>query len=131
MPPSLFSRIIAGDLPAHIIGQDERFIAFLDIAPMREGHTLVVPKKEIDYLFDLPDSILGALLVFAKDVSRRLHLAVPCKRIGVAVVGFEVPHAHVHLVPINKVSDMDFSLPKSPATEEALVACAARIRAIP
>lgn len=126
---TLFSRIVAGEIPAHKVAEDERFLAFLDISPLREGHTLVIPKRETDWIFDLPDEELAALHVFAKRVARAVRAAVECRRVGVAVIGLEVPHAHIHLIPMQTVSDMNFANPKlSPAAEE-LAAMAARIRA--
>lgn len=106
---SIFSKIIAREIPAQIIAEDERFIAFLDAFPTAKGHTLVVPKQEIDYLFDLDDSLYSGLMAFSKKVALAVEKAIPCKRIGVAVVGLEVPHAHVHLIPLNSMADMNFS----------------------
>lgn len=100
--PSIFSRIIAGELPAYKIAENERFYAFLDIFPLEHGHTLIVPKQEIDYIFDLDDDLLSEILVFSKKVAAAIQKAVPCKRIGILVEGLEVPHAHVHLIPIKK-----------------------------
>ncbi len=108
---SIFSKIIAGEIPCYKIAEEEDFFAFLDIRPLAKGHTLVIPKKEIDYIFDLEDDLLSSYMVFAKRVSRAIQKAVPCKRIGMAVVGLEVPHAHIHLIPINKISDMNFANP--------------------
>ena len=102
---TIFSRIIAGEIPCYKVAEDERFFAFLDINPLVKGHTLVIPKQEIDYIFDLSDDDLAAMHVFAKSVARAIEKAVPCKRVGVAVMGMEVPHAHIHLIPINKESD--------------------------
>ena len=99
---TIFSRIIAGEIPCYKVAEDERFFAFLDINPLVKGHTLVIPKQEIDYIFDLSDDDLAAMHVFAKSVARAIEKAVPCKRVGVAVMGLEVPHAHIHLIPINK-----------------------------
>ena len=109
---TIFSRIIAGEIPCYKVAEDERFFAFLDINPLVKGHTLVIPKQEIDYIFDLSDDDLAAMHVFAKSVARANEKAVPCKRVGVAVMGMEVPHAHIHLIPINKESDMIISNPK-------------------
>ena len=106
---TIFSRIIAGEIPCYKVAEDERFFAFLDINPLVKGHTLVIPKQEIDYIFDLSDDDLAAMHVFAKSVARAIEKAVPCKRVGVAVMGLEVPHAHIHLIPINKESDMIIS----------------------
>jgi len=110
--PSIFSRIVSGELPAYKVAEDGRHLAFLDITPLVEGHTLVIPKKEVDYIFDLPADELAALHVFAQRVARGVQAAVPCKRIGVAVIGLEVPHAHIHLIPMTKVADMNFANPK-------------------
>ena len=109
---SIFSKIIDGIIPCYKIAENESFLAFLDIQPLVQGHTLVIPKKEIDYIFDLDDSTLKEMMVFSKMVSEKLKTALPCKRIGVSIIGLEVPHAHVHLVPINNIDDMNFSKPK-------------------
>lgn len=106
---SVFSKIIAGEIPCHKIAENENYFAFLDIMPVAKGHTLIIPKKEIDYIFDLEDEYLSGMIVFAKKIATAIEKAVPCKRIGVAVVGLEVPHAHIHLIPINHVSDINFS----------------------
>jgi histidine triad (HIT) family protein len=125
---SLFTKIIQREIPGHIVAEEERFIAFLDIMPLVTGHTLIVPKKEVDYIFDLDDDLLADLSVFAKKVARAIKKSVPCKRIGVAVIGLEVPHAHVHLVPLQSVGDINFTKPKlHPGTEE-LAATAEKIR---
>lgn len=126
--PTLFSRIVAGEIPAHKIAEDDRFLAFLDISPLREGHTLVIPKRETDWIFDLPDEELAALHVFAKRVAKAVRAAVDCRRVGVAVIGLEVPHAHIHLIPMQSVSDMNFANPKLAFSKEELAATAARIR---
>jgi histidine triad (HIT) family protein len=126
--PSIFTRIIQGEIPCHKIAEDDRFLAFLDVFPLVMGHTLVVPKQEIDYLFDLDDDTLGALHVFAKPVAKALQRAVPCRRIGTAVIGLEVPHAHLHLVPLQQVQDINFSRPKLQPSPEELAEMAARIR---
>ncbi|MDD2559057.1 MAG: HIT family protein [Bacteroidales bacterium] len=116
---SIFSKIVAGEIPSYKIAEDEHFFAFLDIHPLMPGHTLVIPKKETDYLFDIDDQELAAMMVFAKKIALALKTSLPCKRIGMAVVGMEVPHAHIHLIPINKETDMLFSKPKlNPTTEE-------------
>lgn len=109
---TIFSKIIAGEIPCYKVAEDDRFFAFLDINPLVKGHTLVVPKQEVDYIFDLSDDDLAAMHVFAKSVARAIVKAVPCVRIGEAVMGLEVPHAHIHLIPINKESDMIISNPK-------------------
>ena len=105
---TIFSKIVKGDIPCYKIAEDERFFAFLDINPVMKGHTLVIPKRETDYLFNLDDDELAAMMVFAKKVAKAIEKAVPCKRIGVAVIGLEVPHAHIHLIPITQEGDMDF-----------------------
>ena len=125
---TIFSKIISGDIPAHKVAENDRFLAFLDISPLAKGHTLVIPKQEIDYVFDLSDELLGDLLVFAKGVARKVEKAVPCKRIGVTVIGLEVPHAHVHLIPINSVSDMNFAKPKLSFSEEEMKEVAEKIK---
>lgn len=109
---TIFSRIVQGEIPCYKIAEDDRYFAFLDINPLAEGHTLVIPKKEIDYLFDVDDETLAGLTLFSKRVAKAIEKAIPCKRIGVAVLGLEVPHAHIHLVPLNKESDIDFHKPK-------------------
>ena len=118
MQDTIFTKIIKGEIPCYKIAENDDFIAFLDIMPLRKGHTLVVPKKQIDYIYDLPDSILAELMVFSKDVAQKIESKIACKRIGVAVIGLEVPHAHVHLIPINNVADMDFKQPKLNLTKE-------------
>jgi histidine triad (HIT) family protein len=125
---SLFTRIINGEIPCHKVGEDERYLAFLDIAPLREGHALVVPKLEVDRFFDLPEDVLAGIMPFAQEVAKRIQRTVPCDRIGLSVIGLEVPHAHVHLIPLDRMSDMDFSQPKLKPSQEDLAALAARIR---
>jgi histidine triad (HIT) family protein len=116
---SVFTKIIQREIPANILAEDEHYIAFLDINPLVNGHTLVVPKKEIDYIFDLSDEELAGLHLFAKKVAVAMEKAIECKRIGVAVIGLEVPHVHVHLVPLNSMQDINFSKPKlNPSKEE-------------
>ena len=105
---TIFSRIVKGEIPCYKIAEDERFFAFLDINPVMKGHTLVIPKREDDYIFNLEDDEIGAMMVFAKKVAKAIEKAVPCKRIAVAVIGLEVPHAHIHLIPITQEGDMDF-----------------------
>tara|TARA_B100001175_G_C19458276_1_gene615119 strand:- start:636 stop:1031 length:396 start_codon:yes stop_codon:yes gene_type:complete len=112
MGDSIFTNIINGEIPSYKIAENDKFIAFLDIMPLKRGHTLVVPKKQIDYIYDLSDEILSELMVFSKIVAKKIEAKIKCKRIGVAVIGLEVPHAHVHLIPIDSVSDMDFKQPK-------------------
>ena len=105
---TIFSKIAAGEIPSYKVAEDDRFFAFLDINPVAEGHTLVIPKREEDYLFNLSDDEYAGLQLFAKRVAKALGKAIPCKRVGVAIMGLEVPHAHIHLIPINKESDMNF-----------------------
>lgn len=125
---SIFTRIINREIPGHIVAENEQFIAFLDIVPLVMGHTLVVPKKEVDYIFDLDDNTLAGLNVFAKKVAHAVKKAVPCKRIGIAVIGLEVPHTHIHLVPMNSMGDINFTKPKLNPSKEELAAVAERIR---
>jgi histidine triad (HIT) family protein len=126
--PTLFSRIAAGEIPAHKLREDDRFLAFLDIRPIRPAHTLVIPKAEVDQLFDLPDDLLGDLFVFAKPVAAAIREVSGAARVGVAVVGVDVPHAHVHLVPLDSVSDLDFRRAQ-PAEDAELAEMADRLRA--
>ena len=109
---TIFSKIIAGEIPSYKIAEDENFFAFLDINPLTKGHTLVVPKQEIDYIFDLEDKTLTDMMLFSKKVAKAIEKTIPCQRIGLTVIGLEVPHAHIHLVPINKESDIYFGSPK-------------------
>ncbi len=126
--PSIFTRIINREIPGQIVAEDENNIAFLDINPLVLGHTLVVPKTEIDYLFDLEDHSFVALQQFSKRVAKGLKKAIPCQRIGVAVIGLEVPHCHIHLIPMNSMEDINFSRPKLNPTPEELASVAERIR---
>lgn len=125
---SLFTRIINGEIPCHRVAEDDRYFAFLDINPLREGHTLVIPKVEVDYLFDLDDDVLAGMLPFARSVARKIKSVVPCERIGLTVMGLEIPHAHIHLIPIDGVHDMEFSRAKLKMPPEAMAALADRIR---
>ena len=126
---SIFTKIISGEIPCHKIAETEKFLAFLDISPLQKGHTLVIPKTEIDYIFDIDDNLLGEMMVFAKMVSKKIKAAMPCNRVGVAVIGLEVPHAHIHLIPINKMDDMNFANPKLQLTATEVVEIAKNIRA--
>ena len=126
--PSIFTRIINREIPGYIVAEDEKYIAFLDINPLVVGHTLVVPKQEIDYIFDLDDKALADLNVFAKKVARAIQSVVPCKRIGVAVIGLEVPHTHIHLVPMTTVGDINFTRPKLTPSKEVLAEVAVKIK---
>ncbi len=125
---SIFTRIVNEEIPCHKVAEDDRFLAFLDIAPLREGHTLVIPKLEVDRFFDLPEDLLRDIMPFAQGVARKIARVVPCDRVGMSVVGLEVPHAHVHLIPLDKVSDMDMGRPKLKFSTEELAAMAARLR---
>lgn len=127
--PTLFSRIVAVEIPCHKVCEDEHHLAFLDIMPLVHGHVLVIPKREVDYIFDLEPSELAALWQFAQRVAVGLKLAVPCKRIGTAVIGLEVPHAHIHLVPMQTVGDINFTKEKLQPTAEQLSLMAASIQA--
>lgn len=127
--PSIFSRIVSGEIPCYKVAEDDRYLAFLDINPLAMGHTLVIPKTETDYIFAIGDEDLGGMMVFAKKVALAIEKAVPCKRIGVAVIGLEVPHAHIHLIPINQVDDINFARPKLKPTQCELGDTAGRIKA--
>ncbi|OUO55511.1 HIT family protein [Parabacteroides sp. An277] len=126
---SIFSRIVAGEIPSHKVAENDEFFAFLDINPVAIGHTLVIPKQEIDYIFDIDDAKLGRMMAFAKRVARAQERAITCKRVGLAVMGLEVPHAHIHLVPITKESDMYFGGKKLEMTQAELADIAAKISA--
>ena len=126
---TIFSRIIKGEIPSYRIAEDDRFYAFLDIRPMQAGHTLVVPKQETDYLFDLDDALLADMMLFAKRVARAIEKAVECRRVGVMVIGLEVPHAHIHLIPIQQEGDMSLARKRVELTDEEFKQIAMRIRA--
>lgn len=126
--PSLFTRIINREIPGHIVAENDDYIAFLDISPLVHGHTLVVPKVEVDYIFDLDKNTLAGLMLFAQDVAVSIRKAIPCKRVGVAVIGLEVPHVHVHLVPMNTMGDINFTRPKLNPSQEELKQVAERIK---
>ncbi|NDV95339.1 HIT family protein [Dysgonomonas sp. 521] len=126
--PSIFSKIIAGEIPSYKVAEDDRFFAFLDINPMAKGHTLVVPKQEVDYIFDLDDTTLKDMTAFAKKVAKAIEKAIPCKRVGMMVIGMEVPHAHIHLIPINKESDMALSNPRVKLEQSEFEEIAKKIR---
>lgn len=125
---SIFTRIINGEIPCYKIAEDDNYFAFLDINPLAKGHALVIPKKEVDYIFDIDDKLIGGMMVFAKKVALAIEKTVPCKRIGVAVLGLEVPHAHIHLVPINGGNDIDFSKPKLKLAKEEFEQLASQIK---
>lgn len=125
---TLFSKIIAGEIPSYKVAETENCYAFLDISPLAKGHTLVVPKKEIDYIFDIEDDLLSELNIFAKTLAKAIQKAFPCPKVGLAVIGFEVPHAHIHLVPINSVGDLDFKRPKLTLSKEEFEEILAQIQ---
>ena len=125
---SIFTKIVNGEIPSYKIDEDENFFAFLDINPLAEGHVLVIPKKETDYLFNLDNELYKGLWVFAKRMALAIEKAIACKRVGVAVIGLEVPHAHIHLVPLNTMNDINFSKPKLNPTMDELAEVARRIR---
>ncbi len=125
---TLFSKIIAGEIPSYKVAETENCYAFLDISPLAKGHTLVVPKKEIDYIFDIEDDLLSELNIFAKTLAKAIQKAFPCPKVGLAVIGLEVPHAHIHLVPINSVGDLDFKRPKLTLSKEEFEEILAQIQ---
>jgi histidine triad (HIT) family protein len=127
--PSIFSKIIKGEIPSYKIAEDDRFYAFLDINPLAKGHTLVVPKLEIDYIFDLEDDLLGDMMKFAKNIALAIDKTMDCKRVGIAVLGLEVPHAHIHLCPINDLHDIEFSKAKLKLSKEEFEEIATTIKA--
>ena len=128
MAESIFTKIIKGEIPCYKILEDDRFIAFLDVFPIKKGHTLVVPKVQIDYFFDLDDRLLSDLMLFTKKVAQKMENAIPCERIGVAVIGLEVPHAHIHLVPLDSVGDIDFGQSKLKLSSQEMAKIADSIR---
>jgi histidine triad (HIT) family protein len=125
---TIFSRIIAGEIPCYKIAEDDRFFAFLDINPLSKGHTLVIPKLEENYIFNLDDDMLSGITLFAKKVAIAIEKSIPCIRVGVAIIGLEVPHAHIHLIPINQESDMNFKNPKLKLSSEEMAEIADKIR---
>jgi len=125
---TIFSKIVRGEIPCHKILEDDQFLAFLDVFPLVEGHTLVIPKVEIDYIFDMEDKALGEMIIFSKRAAALIRSAIPCVKVGVSVIGLEVPHAHIHLIPMQQVSDMNFSKPKLTLSQEELSKTAERIR---
>lgn len=126
---SIFSKIVSGEIQAHVVAETTEFLAFLDVSPLVMGHVLVIPKKEIDYIFDMDEESYFGLTLFAKIVAVGLKKAFPCKKVGVAVIGLEVPHAHIHLIPMNNVGDMNFSREKLSPSQEELAEAAAKIKA--
>lgn len=125
---TIFSKIIAGEIPCHKIAENDRFLAFLDILPLAKGHTLIIPKQPVDYFFDLDNDLLAEYNVFAKEIARKIKAVVPCIKIGVAVIGLEVPHAHMHLVPMNHIGDLNFTKERVKLTPEEFAALAEQIR---
>ncbi len=125
---TLFSRIVTGEIPCYKISESDKYLAFLDVFPLAKGHVLVIPKKETDYIFDIAEEEFAGLHLFSQKVARAIKKAIPCKRVGVAVIGLEVPHAHIHLIPLNSVSDINFSLPKLTLSKEELEETAKKIR---
>jgi histidine triad (HIT) family protein len=121
---SIFSKIIKGEIPCYKVAENDQFLAFLDIMPLKKGHVLVIPKVEVDFIFDMEDDLLGEMMIFSKEVAQKMKRVLPCKKIGVTVIGLEVPHAHIHLIPIDSVTDMDFSKQKLslPADEQVALA---------
>ncbi len=124
---SIFTRIVKGEIPSYKVAEDSRYYAFLDINPLARGHTLVVPKKEIDYIFELDDDLIAGMMIFSKKVALAIDAVVPCERVGIAVLGLEVPHAHIHLIPINDLGDINFAKPKLKFTDEEFKQIAAEI----
>ena len=118
---SVFSKIVSGEIPCFKVAENDQFLAFLDVMPLKEGHVLVIPKIAVDYIFDMEDALLADMMIFSKSVAHKLKNVFPCKKIGVTVIGLEVPHAHIHLIPINSLSDMDFSKPKLKLEESRLM----------
>ena len=125
---SIFSKIVSGEIPSYKVAENEKFLAFLDINPLAKGHTLVIPKKEVDYLFDIDDDLLGEMMIFSKKVGRAIDAVIPCERVGMTVIGLEVPHAHIHLIPINSIYDMDFKQPKKNFSEKEFADTAEEIQ---
>ena len=125
---TIFSKIISGEIPCHKIAENDDILAFLDIMPLRKGHALVIPKKETDYIFDMDDAELAAMMIFAKSVSHKIKKVFPCRKIGVTVIGLEVPHAHIHLIPINGIADMNFSQEKLSLSQDELAQIAQDIQ---
>lgn len=126
--PSIFTRIVNGEIPCHKIAESSRYFAFLDINPLVKGHTLVIPKEEVDYIYDLNDELLAGLMVFSKTVAKAIEATIPCERIGVSVLGLEVPHAHIHLVPMQNMGDLNFQRPKLSLSSTELAEIAIQIR---
>lgn len=126
---SIFSKIVSGEIPCHRVAENDEFLAFLDVMPLAKGHTLVIPKSETDYIFDIDDETYARLWVFAKNVARQIEGQIPCRKVGISVIGLEVPHAHIHLIPLQNVEDMNFSRPKLQVSQEELSNLASLLRA--
>jgi histidine triad (HIT) family protein len=126
--PSIFTRIINKEIPCHLIAENEQYMAFLDVMPLREGHTLIVPKNEVDYIFDLSTEDLAGLLEFARPIAKAIEKVIPCQRVGLSVIGLEVPHTHLHLVPIDTANDLNFTRSKMPADQGKLAEIALMIK---
>jgi len=124
---SIFSKIVAGEVPCFKVAEDDNYLAFLDITPLRRGHVLVIPKKETDYIFDLTDEAIGGIFVFSKKVAQSIKKAFPCKKVGVTIIGLEVPHAHIHLIPMNSMADMNFAQAKLVLSNDELSEIADKI----
>jgi histidine triad (HIT) family protein len=127
---SIFSKIVSGEIPAYKVAETDDFLAFLDVSPLVMGHVLVIPKQEVDYIFDMDDERYAGLTLFAKQVAKGVKVAFPCKKVGVAVIGLEVPHTHIHLIPMNNVSDMNFAKEKLKPSQEELAEAALKIKAV-
>ncbi len=125
---SIFSKIVAGEIPCHKVAENDQFLAFLDINPLKKGHVLVIPKNETDYIFDIEDKELAQMMIFAKSVASKVKSVFPCDRVGIAVIGLEVPHAHIHLIPINTMDDMNFANEKLNLSKEELASIAEKLR---
>lgn len=124
---TIFSKIIAGEIPCHKVAENQDFLAFLDIQPLTRGHVLVIPKIEVDYIFDMEDDLLAEMIIFSKEVARKIKQVFPCKKVGVTVIGLEVPHAHIHLMPMNSLNDMNFAKEKLILTQEELSEIASKL----
>jgi histidine triad (HIT) family protein len=124
---TLFTKIVQGEIPCHKVGENEKFLAFLDITPLRKGHVLVIPKLEVDYIFDLEDELVGELFIFVKQIAKKIKIAFPCKKVGMTVIGLEVPHVHVHLIPMNSMQDVNFTQEKLEISQQELSEIADKI----
>ena len=125
---SIFTKIVNGEIPCYKIAEDDKYLAFLDVFPLTEGHVLVIPKQEVDYIFEMEDELFIGLQLFAKKIAKALKLAVPCKKVGISVIGIEVPHTHIHLIPMNNVEDMNFSKPKLKIEDKRMIEISSKIQ---